>query len=132
MESADRSICINIPAERSMTAAWLCSTRGGRGESLVDDGRCRAIGHQFERTVAPLWICTNQASRSASRVASASSGDGASGILQGKWSCIFSFRAFGSWSKTGAARRSSDFGNRCTSWKDARTGVTGVGGATTG
>mgnify|MGYP001553776352 CR=1 FL=1 len=56
----------------------------------------RIVGHRFERTAAPLRICTNQASRSASRVASVSSGDGASGILQGKGSCVFSFRAFGS------------------------------------
>ena len=42
--------------------------------------------------------------------------------------CVFGFCAIGSWNEAGAARRSSDYGNRRTSWKDAGTGAAGLGG----
>ena len=102
-------------------------------ESLVDHGRCRAIGLSdisLGRTVAHLRIGENQAGGGPGRITSVSAGNGASGILQGEGYCVFGFRAFGSWNEAGAARRSSDFGNRCAGWKDAGTGAAGMGGAT--
>ncbi len=42
---------------------------------------------------------------------------------------VFGFCAIGSRNEAGAARRSSHFGNRRASWKDASTGAAGLGGA---
>ncbi len=102
-------------------------------EGLVDHGKCRrhrAVGHWPERADAHMRIGENQASRGPRRVTSVSAGDRASGILQGEGHCVFGFCAIGSRNKAGAARRSSHFGNRGTSWKDAGAGAAGMGGAT--
>ena len=101
-------------------------------ESLVDRGKCRAIGLSdisLGRTVAHLRIRENQAGRGPSRSTSVSAGNGASGILQAEGHRVLGFCAIGSRNKTGAARRSSHFGNCRTSWKDASTGAVGLGGA---
>jgi hypothetical protein len=98
-------------------------------ESLVDHGRCRAVGHRLERSVAHLRICEDQAGRGSSRSTSVSAGNGASAILQAEERCVLGFRPIGSRNKAGAARRSSHFGDCCTSWKDAGTGAVGMGGA---
>ena len=101
-------------------------------ESLVDRGRCRAIGLSditLDEAVAHLRIGENKAGGDPGRGTSVSSANGASGILQGEGHCVFGFRAFGSWSEAGADRRSSDFVNRCARWKDAGTGAAGLGGA---
>ena len=101
-------------------------------ESLVDQWQMpghRTVRHQLERTAAHLRIRENQAGRGPSRITSVSAGNGASGILQGEGHCVFGFCAIGSRNKAGAARRSSHFGNRRTSWKDAGTGAVGLGGA---
>ena len=101
-------------------------------ESLVDHGKCRAIGLSdisFERTVAHLRIRENQASRGPSGIASVSAGNRASGILQGEGHRVLGFCAIGSRNEAGAARRSSHFGNCRTSWQDAGTGAAGLGGA---
>ena len=92
----------NILYDRDVT---LLETWGAM-ESLVDRGRCRAIGLSdisLNATAAHLRICENQASRGPSRSASVSSGNGASGILQGEGHCVFGFCAIGSRNKAGAA-----------------------------
>jgi hypothetical protein len=71
----------------------------------------------------------DQASRGPGRGTSVSAGNGASRILQGEEHCFFGFCAIGPRNKAGAARRSSHFSNRRTSWKDASAGVIGLGGA---
>ena len=101
-------------------------------ESLVDHGRCRAIGLSdiSLNDLLPIYeSAQNQASGCSSRVTSLSAGNGASGILQAEGHCSFGFRPTGSRNETGAARRSSHFGNRRTSWKNPGTGAAGMGGA---
>jgi hypothetical protein len=88
------------------------------------------VRHHLERAFAHLRIGENQAGGGPGRSTSVSAANGASGILQGERYCVFGWRAFGSWNEAGAARRSSDFGNRCAGWKDASTGAAGMGGAT--
>ena len=61
-------------------------------ESLVDHGKCRAIGISdisLERTVAHLRIGENKASRDPGRSTSISAGNGASGILQARRTLCF-------------------------------------------
>ena len=89
----------------------------------------RTVGHQLERPLANLRIRENQAGGRPSRVTSVSAGNGASGILQGEGNCSFGFRAIGSRNETGAAGRSSHFGNRRTSWKNPGASIAGMGGA---
>ena len=113
--------------QRSDFARYLESNGKSRGPRQMPGHR--TVGHQLERTAAHLRICTNQASRGPGRSPSVSAGSGASGILQGERYCVFGFRAIGSWNAPGAARRSSHFGDRRTSWKDAGTGAAGMGGA---
>ena len=75
-------------------------------ESLVDHGRCRAIGLSdigLEQIGAYLRSCENQALRCAGRVAPIPSGNRSAGILQAEGHCVFGFRAVGSWNKAGAA-----------------------------
>ena len=101
-------------------------------ESLVDHGRCRAIGLSDISLNELLPIYESARIKPAVvqvEVTSVSAGNGASGILQGEGHCVFGFCAIGSRNEAGAARRSSHFGNRRTSWKDAGTGAAGVGGA---
>ena len=102
-------------------------------ESLVDHGKCRAIGLSDIGLNELLPIYESARIKPAVvqvEVTSVSAGNGASRILQGEGHCVFGFCAIGSRNEAGAARRSSHFGNRRTSWKDAGTGAAGMGGAT--
>jgi hypothetical protein len=85
--------------------------------------------HQLRRTETHLCISENQASRGPSGIASVSAGNGTAEILQGQWHCVLGFCAIGSRDEAGIARRSSDFGDRRASGKDAGTGAAGLGGA---
>jgi aldehyde reductase len=101
-------------------------------ESLVDHGRCRAIGLSDIRLNELLPIY--EAARINPAVVEIESHPylPETELLEfckEKGRCVFGFRAIGSRNKTGAARRSSHFGNRRTSWKDAGPGAAGMGGA---
>src|SRR6516225_7651659 len=101
-------------------------------ESLVDHGKCRAIGLSdiSLNELKPIYeISENQASRGPSRSTSVSAGNGAIGILQGEGHGVFGFCTIRSRDEAGAARRSSHFCYRGASWKDAGTGTAGLGGA---
>ena len=100
-------------------------------ESLVDHGRCRAIGLSDITLdgLLPVYESAKiKAGRGPSRSTSVSAGNGASGILQEKRHRVFGFCATGSRSKARAARRSSHCGNCRASWKDGGTGAVGLGG----
>ena len=74
-------------------------------ESLVDHGKCRAIGLSDIglNELLPIYeSATNQAGRRPSRITSVSAGNGASGILQGEGHRVFGFCAIGSRNEAGA------------------------------
>ena len=84
-------------------------------ESLVDRGRCRAIGLSdisLEPAVARLRIGEDQTGGHPCGSTSVSSGNRASGILQGAGHCAFGFRAVGPRNQAWGARRSCDFSHR--------------------
>ena len=102
-------------------------------ESLVDRGRCRAIGLSDISLNELLPIYESARIKPAVvqvEVPSVSAGNGASGILQEDKGIVFlAFAPLGHGMRPGPARRSSHFGNRRTSWKDAGTGAAGLGSA---
>jgi len=101
-------------------------------ESLVDRGRCRAIGLSdiTLNKLLPLYeICQDQASPSSGRVPSLSAGDGAFGVLQETWDCVFGVCSVGSRNEAGPARKSGDFRDCGTGWNHAGAGAVGLGSA---
>ena len=102
-------------------------------ESLVDHGRCRAIGLSDITLDDLLPIYESARIKPAvgpGGITPVSAGDGASGVLQGEGHRVFGLRSSGSWNEAGASRRSSHFGNLRTSGKDASAGAAGLGTAT--
>src|SRR3984885_3890004 len=91
--------------------------------------RHRTVRHILGKTIARLRIGANQAVSGPGRITSLSTGDGASGILQGEGHSASGFRPSGSRNEARPTRRSSHFVNRRTSWKNAGAGAAGMGGA---
>jgi alcohol dehydrogenase (NADP+) len=89
-------------------------------ESLVDGGRCRAIGLSDISLHRLLPIYESARIKPAVIQVEAHPYHPQTEHLE------FS----GSWNEAGAARRSSDLGHRCAGWKDAGPGAFGLGGAT--
>jgi hypothetical protein len=101
-------------------------------ESLVDRGRCRAIGLSDigSSGLLPLYEAARiKPAVVHGRSTSVPARNGASGILQGEGRCVFGFCAIRSRHEAGAARRSRCCGNCRTSWQDTGTGPVGMGGA---
>ncbi len=101
-------------------------------ESLVDRGRCRAIGLSDISLNELLPIYESARIKPAVVQVEAHPYLPETELLEfckEKGHCVFGFCAIGSRNKAGAARRSSHFGNCRTSWKDAGTGAVGLGGA---
>ena len=101
-------------------------------ESLVDHGKCRAIGLSdiSLNELKPIY----ESARIKPAVVQVESHPylpetELSGILQGEGHCVFGFCAIRSRDEAGAARRSSHFGYRRANWKDAGTGAASLGGA---
>ena len=75
-------------------------------ESLVDHGKCRAIGLSditLDELVPILRIGENKARRDPGRSASLSARNRAAGILHAEGHRVFGFCAIGPWNKAGAA-----------------------------
>jgi aldehyde reductase len=99
-------------------------------ESLVDHGRCRAIGLSdiSLNDLVPIY----ESARIKPAVVQLESHPylPETELLEfckEKGICFFGFRPTGSRNEAGVARRSSHFGNRRTSWKNSGTGSAGMG-----
>ncbi|MGA2949575.1 MAG: aldo/keto reductase [Candidatus Sulfotelmatobacter sp.] len=101
-------------------------------ESLMDHGRCRAIGLSDISLNELLPIYESARIKPAVVQVESHPYLPETELLEfckDKEHCVLGFRAIGSGNEAGAARRSCHFGNRRTSWKDAGTGAAGMGGA---
>ena len=101
-------------------------------ESLVDHGKCRAIGLSDISLDGLLPIYESARIKPAVVQVEAHPylpETELFGILQGEGHCVFGFRAIGPRTRAGSARRSSHFGDCSASWQDSSPGVVGLGSA---
>lgn len=100
-------------------------------ESMADRGRCRAIGLSDVTLHELLPIYESARIKPAVIPVEAHPYLPETELLEfcKEKNVVFLAFAIGSRNKARAARRSSHFGNCCTSWKDAGTDAVGLGGA---